>query len=196
MCVVRTRTPVSRISKLDSLDWGQSPRSYDLQRAGSDTTYVHQLAAHAIVPTTRDRQADRPQFFYKNGVPTWRGTGYYYSRYRPTLAHTVLFLVFLTSLFHLLVMRMNYSRDKKRVDYFESSARAAAGLPPKKEATNGSASASANGAAGKEARRRKVKVPMVAGSDSSGHLELIVEGDDVFIVSSWSHRKKHTDIIS
>ena len=24
-------------------------------------------------------------FFYKNGVPKWRGTGYYYSRFRPGL---------------------------------------------------------------------------------------------------------------
>jgi hypothetical protein len=27
----------------------------------------------------------RYDFFYKNGVPKWRGTGYYYSRYRPGL---------------------------------------------------------------------------------------------------------------
>ena len=82
-------------------------------------------------------------------------------------------------------MRMNYSRDRKRVDYFEQSARVSAGLPAKKE-VNGSANATTNGAAGsKEARRRKVKVPMVAGSEFSGHLELIVEGDDVFIVSSF-----------
>ena len=24
-------------------------------------------------------------FFYKNGVPKWRGTGYYYARFRPGL---------------------------------------------------------------------------------------------------------------
>lgn len=27
----------------------------------------------------------RYNFFYKNGVPKWRGTGYYYSRFRPGL---------------------------------------------------------------------------------------------------------------
>lgn len=31
---------------------------------------------------TRDKRYD---FFYKNGVPKWRGTGYYYSRFRPGL---------------------------------------------------------------------------------------------------------------
>jgi DnaJ family protein C protein 1 len=25
----------------------------------------------------------RYDFFYKNGVPKWRGTGYYYARFRP-----------------------------------------------------------------------------------------------------------------
>lgn len=27
----------------------------------------------------------RYDFFYKNGVPKWRGTGYYYERFRPGL---------------------------------------------------------------------------------------------------------------
>lgn len=86
-------------------------------------------------------------------------------------------------------MRMNYSRDRKRVDYFEQSARTAAGLPAKKE-ENGSAATGA----GKEARRRKVKVPMVAGSDFSGYLELIVEGESVYIVSSSAHETKWPEL--
>jgi len=28
---------------------------------------------------------ERYDFFYKNGVPRWRGTGYYYARFRPGL---------------------------------------------------------------------------------------------------------------
>lgn len=79
---------------------------------------------------------------------------------------------------------MNYTRDRKRVDYFESSARSAAGLPPKKDSTGSAPTTTNGGPSGKEGRRRKVKVPMVQGSDFSGHLELIVEGDEVFIVSS------------
>lgn len=71
-------------------------------------------------------------------------------------------------------MKMNYRRDKKRVDYFEQAARTSAGLPAKKDETGPKS--------GGEGRRRKVKVPMVAGSDFSGHLELIVDGEDVFIV--------------
>jgi hypothetical protein len=29
--------------------------------------------------------AHRYDFFYKNGVPKWRGSGYYYARFRPGL---------------------------------------------------------------------------------------------------------------
>jgi len=74
-------------------------------------------------------------------------------------------------------MKMNYARDKKRVDYFESAARSSAGLPAKKE--EGAVNGNGNG----PSRRRKVKVPMVAGSEFSGQLELIVDGEEVFIVS-------------
>lgn len=76
-------------------------------------------------------------------------------------------------------MNLNYNRDQKRVEYFERSAKASAGLTSK-IAENGGVIAT-NGGEGK--RRRKVKVAMVEGSEFSGQLELIVQGDEVFIVS-------------
>ena len=38
-------------------------------------------------------QGTRYDFFYKNGVPRWRGTGYYYSRFRPGLVVSNDFIV-------------------------------------------------------------------------------------------------------
>src|ERR1700728_4461005 len=32
-----------------------------------------------------EESRERYDFFFKNGVPKWRGTGYYYSRFRPGL---------------------------------------------------------------------------------------------------------------
>lgn len=94
-------------------------------------------------------------------MPKWRGTGYYYSRFRPTLVHVLGFLVGLTAGLHRLVLALNYRRDAARVRYFHDAARAQAG---------------ANG-------RRKVKVPFVPGGDAGGPtLELTVDGEDVFIV--------------
>lgn len=109
-------------------------------------------------------------------MPKWRGTGYYYSRYRPTLSHTLLFLVLLTAGAHRLVMQLNYNRDIQRIRYFERAARVSAGS--KSPATG----EKDQGAGAKAARRRKVKVPMVEGRDNTGYLDLIVVGDEVFLV--------------
>ncbi|OCF41960.1 endoplasmic reticulum protein [Kwoniella heveanensis CBS 569] len=119
---------------------------------------------------------ERYNFFHKNGVPRWRGTGYYYSRYRPTLSHTLVFLVILTSAFHYLVLRMNYTKHQNRIEYFVNAARSAAGVL-------GGASDNQGGkvAVPVQGRRRKVRVPMVEGNDSAGTLELIVNGNEVLL---------------
>lgn len=92
----------------------------------------------------------RYDFFYKNGVPKWRGTGYYYSRFRPGLGvrpfpavlaarppvtdvmvtQTVFtFLVLVTSGMHYLVQRVQYKSDLARVERFVRDAKAAAWGP-------------------------------------------------------------------
>lgn len=64
-----------------------------------------------------------PQFFYKNGVPVWRGTGYYYSRFRPSLIHVLAFLILVSTGVHWLILRMNHAKDRRRIDYFVKAAR-------------------------------------------------------------------------
>ena len=77
----------------------------------------------------------------------WRGTGYYYSRFRPGLGvsrldvrrgmrlelgltHTrqtvLVFLIMITSGLQYLVQKMNYNRDLKRIEEIVGQARAAA----------------------------------------------------------------------
>lgn len=99
-----------------------------------------------ILRKTESRQ--RYDFFYKNGVPKWRGTGYYYSRFRPGLGvsplHGLLrsypkicfglqsvlaFLTILTSGLQFLVQNMNYKRDLQRIEKFRGEARSAAWGP-------------------------------------------------------------------
>jgi len=49
---------------------------------------IHERFARLGVVATILRNKEsrkRYDFFYKNGVPKWRGTGYYYSRFRPGL---------------------------------------------------------------------------------------------------------------
>lgn len=91
-------------------------------------------------------------------MPKWKGFGYAYTRWRPGMGFVVCFLVAFTALMHYVVMRMNYARDSKKVEYFtEAALRQARGA------------------------NRKVRVPFYEGSNQS--LELVVEDGWVYLVS-------------
>ncbi|KAG6857094.1 hypothetical protein H0H87_009655 [Tephrocybe sp. NHM501043] len=110
----------------------------------------------------------RYDFFYKNGVPKWRGTGYYYQRFRPGLGSVLVFLVVLTSGLQLLVQRLNYKKDLERIERFVQQAKAAA-WGPKAIPLEG---------------QRKVKVNLGGGEDgaSSRWIDMVVEGQSVYIL--------------
>ncbi len=89
-------------------------------------------------------------------------------------------------------MILNYSKDRKRVAYFDRAARIAAGVGVGKDKKEKEKEKEKDVVTvGKERekevvpkeRKRKVKVPMVEGNEFAGTLELIVEGDEVFLVS-------------
>ncbi|KAF7793655.1 hypothetical protein EIP86_004770 [Pleurotus ostreatoroseus] len=91
--------------------------------------HAHERFARLGVVSKILRDAEgrkRYDFFYKNGVPRWRGTGYYYSRFRPGLGTVLVFLTILSSGLQYLVQRINYKRDLARVEAVVSQARAAA----------------------------------------------------------------------
>lgn len=57
----------------------------------------------------------RYDFFLKKGFPKWKGTGYYYSRFRPGLVFTVIVLYVLVSSFQFVSLRINRKQDYRRV---------------------------------------------------------------------------------
>ncbi|GES79832.1 DnaJ-domain-containing protein [Rhizophagus clarus] len=65
----------------------------------------------------------RYNFFLKNGVPKWRGTGYYYSRYRPGLGTVLIGLLVVGSFLHYIIMWVNYFQDKSRIRYYIKESR-------------------------------------------------------------------------
>jgi len=78
----------------------------------------------------------RYNFFLKNGVPRWRGTGYYFSRYRPGLGTVLIGLSMLGSFLHYVIMWINYFQEKKRVrHYIKESREIAWGKRMKKQQT-------------------------------------------------------------
>lgn len=125
-----------------------------------------------ILKDTEGRK--RYDFFYKNGVPKWRGSGYYYARFRPGLGTVLVFLTILTSGLQYLVQTLNYKRDLRRVELAIRDARLAA-WGPKMEPLQG---------------KRKVKVNLGGGPrrDEDGNvvagkmLDMVVEQDNVFIL--------------
>ncbi|KAF9446947.1 DnaJ-domain-containing protein [Macrolepiota fuliginosa MF-IS2] len=114
----------------------------------------------------------RYDFFYKNGVPKWRGTGYYYSRFRPGLGTVLVFLIFFTSALQLVIQKMNYKKDLARIDLITSRARHAA-WGPKMIPIPG---------------QRKVRVNLGEQRDEDGFvegtktIEMVVEGENVYIL--------------
>ncbi|KAH7887670.1 DnaJ-domain-containing protein [Phlebopus sp. FC_14] len=117
---------------------------------------------------------ERYDFFYKNGVPKWRGTGYYYTRFRPGLGTVLVFLTILTTGLQYVVQTINYRRDLARIGRTMHDARLAA-WGPKMTPLEG---------------KRKVKVNLGGGPrlDDSGNLaagrmiDMVVDGDKVHIL--------------
>lgn len=70
-------------------------------------------------PTSRERY----NFFYKNGVPRWRGTGYYYARFRPGLGTVVFVLALIGAGMQYIAGQINYRQEKTKILQFVSDAR-------------------------------------------------------------------------
>jgi hypothetical protein len=75
----------------------------------------------------RGPERDRYDHFLSHGFPTWKGTEYYYSRYRPGLG-TVLFGLFLVGggAFHYIALYMSWKRQREFVERYIKFARHAA----------------------------------------------------------------------
>lgn len=57
----------------------------------------------------------RYDFFYNKGFPTLKGSGYYYSKFRPGIFLTLAMLWVLVSLLHYASLKINRSQDKTRL---------------------------------------------------------------------------------
>jgi len=115
---------------------------------------------------------ERYDFFYKNGVPKWRGTGYYYSRFRPGLGSVFVFLTILTSGLQLFIQRFNYKKDLDRIEFITRKAKVAA-WGPKMVPVKG---------------QRKVRVNLGESHDEDGEvygnkwLDMVIEDTHVYLL--------------
>ncbi|KAI8334876.1 hypothetical protein BD560DRAFT_414321 [Blakeslea trispora] len=71
-------------------------------------------------PSSRERY----HFFYKNGVPRWRGTGYLYSRFRPGVGSVVVVILLIAAGMQFIAAQINYRQEKRKILQFIQDARA------------------------------------------------------------------------
>ncbi|KAI8329411.1 DnaJ domain-containing protein [Chlamydoabsidia padenii] len=67
---------------------------------------------------------ERYNHFYKNGVPRWRGTGYYYARFRPGVGSVIVFIMVLVAGMQYMAKWINFYQEKKKILQFVKDARA------------------------------------------------------------------------
>lgn len=68
----------------------------------------------------------RYDYFLDNGFPQWRGTGYFYSRFRPTMVMTFVFLFVIVSIFHYFSVKIGRKQDFKRIVLIKEEVKKAA----------------------------------------------------------------------
>ncbi|KAK6437615.1 hypothetical protein LTR95_006194 [Oleoguttula sp. CCFEE 5521] len=79
---------------------------------------------NSVVLVLKGSERQRYDHFLSNGFPAWRGTGYYYSRYRPGLGSVLVGLfLFLGGGVHYAVRYMNYKQHREFVQRYIKDAR-------------------------------------------------------------------------
>lgn len=101
----------------------KSPSKREIDAYVKDQT-VHYQRLSVIADILRGPQRERYDHFLKNGFPTWRGTGYYYARFRPG-AGTVLvgLLVAVCGGVHYIILVMSYRQRRQFVEKYIRHAR-------------------------------------------------------------------------
>lgn len=77
-----------------------------------------------VVGVLRSEGRDRYDHFLRNGFPTWRGTGYYYERFRPGLGSVLLGLfIFVGGGVHYGALYLGWKRQREFVERYIKHAR-------------------------------------------------------------------------
>ncbi|KAL7935013.1 hypothetical protein V8C35DRAFT_300444 [Trichoderma chlorosporum] len=105
---------------------GKKPSQSEVRKAVKEAS-ERQARLSLIANILRGPARDRYDHFLANGFPLWKGTDYYYNRYRPGLG-TVLVGVFMMGggAIHYLALYMSWKRQREFVERYVTFARNAA----------------------------------------------------------------------
>ena len=106
-----------------SLEWhpDKNPNAAEVHQRFERLGRIHSIL--------RDERRDRYNHFLSFGFPKWRGTGYYYSRYRPGLPLILSLLLLLSVGVQLVVKKSQWRKSQRRYENLCRSALAAAWGP-------------------------------------------------------------------
>ncbi|KAF8469080.1 hypothetical protein BDZ91DRAFT_847877 [Kalaharituber pfeilii] len=165
-----------------------------------------------IATILRGPQRDRYDHFLNNGFPRWKGTGYYYARYRPGLGSVLVGLfIFVGGFTHYGYLWLSARQKRKFFENFIHDARVSAwgsaGIPGLADVagsnavTSGTATPPTNGPSNRRERRMQKRgksgngddegesgastpAPQVVGSAGPGRRKVVAPNGKVLIVNS------------
>lgn len=110
----------------------------------------------------RDHRRDRYDHFLANGFPQWRGTGYFYARFRPGLGLVLLLILGLTVLVQRGIQQYNYVQNTTKLRNARRSAKLLALGPTNETPLEFQAAASVGSNTNKSNNKgdRKVRIPL------------------------------------
>ncbi|KAF8543638.1 hypothetical protein BDD12DRAFT_819922 [Trichophaea hybrida] len=84
------------------------------QQATAKTKASERFARLGLIANIlRGPERDRYDHFLKNGFPKWRGTGYYYARFRPGIESVLLGLYLVAGAAHYVVLKLNAKKQRQ-----------------------------------------------------------------------------------
>lgn len=101
----------------------KAPTSSEI-RAAVKAAEEAQTRLSLIANILKGPERDRYDHFLRNGFPLWKGTDYYYNRYRPGLGTAIVGVVaFCGGAVHYLILYMNWKRHTEFIDRYIRFAR-------------------------------------------------------------------------
>lgn len=116
----------SKAKSNQGVNVNKGPSQKEIDAAFKDA-HARSTRLNLVVNVLRGPGRERYDHFLKNGFPLWKGTGYYYSRFRPGLGSVLagLFLVFGGGA-HYAALILGWKRQREFVDRYIRQARRAA----------------------------------------------------------------------